>query len=263
MKRFTVSVVQFDGTLGPADDRTLERMAAAIAAPNADLVVFPELATTGYHIFEDLSSLAEPVPGPTTDALGAAAADADTEVLFGMPVLDGAGNVYNSAVWLTADGDVRACYNKRHLWGNESGGFTPGEEYTVVEAPFGRVGVQICYDLNFPTASAAFARAECDVLVNIAAWTHRMERDWNTLLPARAIEQGAYVVGCNRAGTEAGNTFCGRSTVIEPDGTTVVELTDGPGQVTKTLDPGVVTAERTRNPMRADRPAVDTDVILR
>jgi predicted amidohydrolase len=262
MKPFTISVVQFDSTLGPASDGTLERMEAAIAAADADLIVFPELATTGYHVFEDLPSLAEPVPGLTTDALGGAAADAETEVLFGMPVLDD-GDIYNCIVWLTADGEIRARYDKRHLWGDERDVFTPGEVYTVVEAPFGRVGVQICYDLNFPAVSAAFARAECDLVVNIAAWTIRMERDWHTLLPARAVEQGAYVVGCNRTGTEAGNTFCGRSTIIGPDGTTVIELADEPGQVAATLDPDIVAAEHTRNPMRKDRPATDADVTLR
>lgn len=258
MNRFSVSVVQFDSTLGPADDGTSARMADAIAAADAELVVFPELATTGYHVFADLDEVAEPVPGPTTERLGAAAAEAGTEVLFGMPVREGE-DVYNCAVWLDSDGDVRARYDKRHHWGDERGVYATGDSYCVVDAPFGRVGVQICYDLNFPAASAALARAECDVLVNIAAWTVRMERDWHTLLPARAVEQGAYVVGCNRAGTEAGNTFCGHSTVIEPDGSTVVEMGTGAGQVSVTLDPGVAAAERARNPMREDRPATDAD----
>lgn len=260
MKRFTVSVVQFDGTLGPADDGTLDRMAAAIAAADAELVVFPELATTGYHVFDELTAVAEPVPGRTTETLGAAADGADTEVLFGMPVRDDDA-VYNSAVWLDADGDVRARYDKRHLWGDERDAYAVGDAYGVVDAPFGRVGVQICYDLNFPAASLALARAECDVVVNVAAWTARMERDWATLLPARAVEQGAYVVGCNRAGTEAGNTFCGRSTIVEPDGSRIVELGDDPGQVAATLDPRVVAVERERNPMRADRPEEDADAV--
>lgn len=262
MDRTTVSVVQFESSLGPADDGTRERMADAVAAADADLVVFPELATTGYHVFGDLPGLAEPVPGPTTEALGAAAAAADTAVLFGMPVREES-VVYNSAVWLDADGEVRTRYDKRHCWSAERDVFATGDEYVVVEAPFGRVGVQICYDLNFPAASAALARAGCDILVNISAWTVRMERDWQTLLPARALEQGAYVVGCNLAGTEAGRTFCGRSAVYEPDGTRVVALGDSPGQASVTLDPGVVAAERRRNPMREDRPATDADASAR
>jgi (R)-amidase len=100
-------------------------------------------------------------------------------------------------------------------------------------------------------------------VVNLSAWTVRMERDWHTLLPARAVEQGAYVVGCNRAGLEAGDSFCGRSTVVEPDGTTVVEMGDAPGRVSVTLDPGVVAAERARNPMRTDRPTTDAGFTVR
>ncbi|MBX0296240.1 carbon-nitrogen hydrolase family protein [Haloarcula nitratireducens] len=258
MDRATVSVVQFESSLGPADDGTRERMADAITAADADLVVFPELATTGYHVFEDLPDVAESVPGPTTERLGEAAAAADTAVLFGMPVREDS-RVYNSAVWLDADGEVRTRYDKRHCWGGERDCFATGDEYAVVEAPFGRVGVQICYDLNFPAASAALARAGCDVLVNISAWTARMERDWHTLLPARALEQGAYVVGCNQAGTEAGRTFCGRSGVYEPDGTRIAALGDSPGQLSVPLEPAVAAAERRRNPMREDRPATDAD----
>lgn len=258
MKRFTLSVVQLDSSLGPADDGTLDRMTAAIDAADVDLVVFPELATTGYHVFDDLSAVTESVPGPTTETLGAAAAAADTEVLFGMPVQDGDA-IYNTAVWLDADGNVRARYDKRHLWGAERDVFAVGDSYGIVEAPFGRVGVQICYDLNFPEASLALARAECDVIVNIAAWSVRMERDWETLLTARAVEQGAYVVGCNRAGTEMGTTFCGGSLIIEPDGTPIVELGSTSGQVSATLDPRVVEVERERNPMHADRQRLTTD----
>lgn len=253
MKRFTCSIVQFDTRVGLPDESSLARMTDAIETANADLVVFPELATTGYNIFDDLSSVAEPVPGPTTEVLGEVAADSATEVLYGMPVMDN-GTFYNSAVWLGADGEIRARYDKRHLWGDERDAFVPGNQYVAVETPFARVGIQICYDLNYPEASAAIARAECDVVINIAAWSVRLERDWHTVLPARALEHGAYVIGCNRAGIENGNSFCGRSTIIEPDGTSIIEMGNRPGQVSATLDPGVVAAERSRNPMHKDRP---------
>ena len=261
MNRVTVNLVQFDSQLGPANQGNLDRMVTAVRAADADLVVFPELATTGYTLTGIDHDVAEPIPGPSTDILGAAAAETDTEVIFGIPVIDD-GLTYNTAVWLDTDGDVRARYDKRHLWGIEQEIFEPGTSYTVVDAPFGRVGLQVCYDLNFPEASAALAHAECDIFVNISAWTVRMQRDWTRLLPARAIEQGAYVLGCNRSGTEAGNTFCGRSTVIEPDGSRIVEMGNGPGQMSVTLDPGVVDAERARNPMREDRPQADVDATI-
>ena len=80
-----------------------------------------------------------------------------------------------------------------------------------------------------------------------------MERDWHTLLPARAIEQGAYVVGCNRVGVESGDSFCGKGKVVEPDGTVIQQLGDTSGRMTTRLLPGVVQAERNRNPLRTDR----------
>lgn len=252
MKQFTVNVVQMEISRGQPDDGTLERMISAIRSTNCDLVVFPELATTGYHIFDQIDKLAEPVPGPTTNTLSSVAKESNTAILFGMPVKDGT-NFYNSAIWIDRDGKIQAQYNKRHCWGNEQKVFSTGERYKIVDSPFGRIGIQICYDLNFPAASAALVQAECDLLINISAWTTRMERDWRTLLPARAIEQGAYVVGCNFAGTDAGSTFCGRSVVIEPDGTSIVEMGTQPGQTSATLYPGVVEAERQRNPMRKDR----------
>lgn len=252
MNRFTCRLVQFDSHLGQPNDDTLKRMREAVETADAELVIFPELATTGYDTFDTLESVVESVPGPTTAELGDAAQANDVEVAFGMPVEED-GDVFNSAVWLGSDGEVRARYDKRHLWGDERDVYTPGTRYLVVDAPFARVGVQICYDLAFAEASAALARANCDVFMNISAWSFRMERDWDALLPARAIEQGAYVLGCNRAGTEPSGSFCGRSTAIEPDGTRIVEMGDQPGYVDVTLDPSVVEIERTRNPIREDR----------
>ncbi|SEO20445.1 Carbon-nitrogen hydrolase [Halogranum amylolyticum] len=261
MNRFTCRLVQFDSRLGSANDDTLGRMREAIETADAELVVFPELATTGYNTFDTLDSIVESVPGRTTAKLGDIAQANDVEVVFGMPVEDD-GDMFNSAIWLDSDGEVKARYNKRHLWGDERDAYTPGSKYLVVDAPFGRVGVQICYDLAFAEASAALAQANCDVFVNISAWSFRMERDWDTLLPARAIEQGAYVLGCNRAGTEPSGSFCGRSTVIEPDGTRIVEMGDSPGYVDVTLDPGVVETERARNPIRKDRPETTAEFEL-
>lgn len=252
MKPFDCLLVQFDAPLAESSERTVSRMVTVIEESTVDLVVFPELSTTGYHIFGRIEELAEPVPGPTTERLGAAAKAADTAVVFGMPVVD-SGSFYNTAVWIGSDGTVQGQYNKRHLWDEERGVFDTGDQYVVIEAPFGRIGIQICYDLVFPETSAALAAAECDLLVNISAWTARMERDWHTLLPARAIEQGAYVVGCNRVGVESGDSFCGKSKVVEPDGTVIQQLGDTSGRMTTCLSPGVIQAERNRNPLRTDR----------
>lgn len=252
----TVALVQSDPALGPADDGTLDRCRTQIrdAAADADpdLIVFPELATTGYSILDRVESPAEPIPGRTTRALGEAAADVGSHVLFGMAARTERG-VRNSAVWIDRSGTVRARYDKRNLWGDERGAFVPGSEALAVDCEGRTVGVQICYDLNFPGLSAAYARAEVDVLVNVSAWSVPMAGDWDRLLPARAIENGAYALGCNRAGSEGDLEFYGHSTAYEPDGSIAARLGRDPDTLVVGLVDEALDRERARNPMRRDR----------
>ncbi len=248
----TVTLVQFSPTLGPPTDGTLDRICETIRRAATDLIVFPELATTGYRIFQRLDACAEPVSGPTTRRIGAAAADAESHVLFGMPLEDGDA-IYNSAVWIDRDGTVRARYDKRQLWGTEKEAFTPGETLLVVEVEERSIGVQICYDLNFPEQSAAFAAADVDALVNISAWSVSMSDDWDRLLPARALENGAFVLACNRVGEEDDIEFYGHSRVYEPDGSVGARLTSDPDRLTYRLEEASLLGERDRNPMWKDR----------
>lgn len=255
-QEFSVQLCQ----VGPPETESVaeQRDAMARAVRNADvdvdLVVFPELTVTGYHVFDRLPGAAESVPGPSTDALGSAAVARQTNVLFGLPVSRD-GDVYNAAVWLGRDGSVAAVHEKYHLWGEEHEHFTAGDRYTVVDTEFGRVGVQICYEANFPEASLALAMREVDAIVNISAWSERMEPDWHTLLPTRALENGAYVVGGNFAGPGRDTTFCGRSKVVGPDGQVVEELGTQPDACTVSLKRAALEAEHERNPMRDDRAA--------
>jgi len=248
----TITLVQFDSSVGPAEDGTLERMRSHIRAADTDLIVFPELATTGYSIFDQIEECAEPIPGPTTRLLGQAAAKSNTHVLLGMPV-QGQNRVHNSAIWIDRQGKVRIQYDKRQLWGDERNVFTPGDDLVVVDCEGLTVGIQICYDLNFPEQAAAFARAEVDLLVNISAWSVPMKGDWDRLLPARAIETGAFVLGCNHAGNEGDLEFYGHSTVYDPDGSINRRLENEPDTVTWQFKEELLTQERKRNPMRKDR----------
>lgn len=260
----TVALVQFDPTVGPADDGTLDRCRGLIreivADANPDLVVFPELATTGYSILDRVDEYAEPIPGPTTRTLGDVAVDTGVHVLFGMPVRDRDG-VRNSAVWIDRSGTVSARYDKRNPWGDEREAFVPGDDALVVDCEGRTVGIQICYDLNFPGLSGAFARADVDVLVNLSAWSIPMAGDWDRLLPARAIETGAFVLGCNRAGAEGDLQFYGHTTAYGPDGSIGGRLEGEPGSLVHHISDEDLRRERARNPMwrdrRDDAPSVD------
>ncbi|WP_290814095.1 carbon-nitrogen hydrolase family protein [Halovivax sp.] len=252
-----VALVQFDPTLGPADDGTLERLCDRVRSVGgtADLIVFPELATTGYSIFDQIEACAESIPGPTTRAIGAAAAEAEVHVLVGMAVRadDSGDDVTNSAVWIDRTGTVRARYDKYQPWGDERSAFGSGDRPLVVSCEGWTFGLQICYDLNFPEVSAAFARAGVDAVVNVSAWSAPMAGDWDRLLPARAIENGAYVLGCNRAGTEGDLEFYGRSTAYDPDGSVLDRLGADEDVLSAHLSKAALSRERERNPMRRDR----------
>lgn len=252
----TIALVQFDPTVGPADDGTLDRccdlIRGAATDANPDLIVFPELATTGYSIGDRLDECAEPSPGPTTRAIGEAAAETGVHVVVGMAVRDRAG-VRNSVVWIDRSGTVQARYDKRNLWGDEREVFVPGDDALVVDCEGRTVGIHICYDLNFPGLSAAFARAEVDVLVNVSAWSVPMAGDWDRLLPARAIENGAVVLGCNRAGAEGDMQFYGHSTAYGPDGSIADRLGAEPDTLVHQISDEALQRERARNPMRRDR----------
>ena len=248
----TVRLVQFAPVLGPPDDGTLDRICETVRRTDADLVVFTELTTTGYHIFDRLPAYAEPIGGETTTRIGRAAVSADTHVLFGMAVANG-DEIYNSAVWIDRDGAVRGRYDKRQLWGEEKTVFTPGTDLLVVEGSRHTFGIQICYDLNFPEQSASFAKAAIDVLINISAWSVSMSSDWDRLLSARALENGAYVLACNRVGDEHQTTFHGHSAVYNPDGTIAARLKSDAGTLSRRLSDELLDRERNRNPMRRDR----------
>ena len=252
-----VALVQFDPTVGPADDGTLERVCDRVRSvgDSADLIVFPELATTGYSILDRVDACAEPIPGLTTRAIGAAAAEENVHVLVGMAVQDGdsGGGVTNSAVWIDRTGTVRARYDKYQPWGDERAAFDRGDGPLIATCEGRTFGLQICYDLNFPEVSAAFARAGVDVVINLSAWSVPMAGDWDRLLPARAIENGAYVLGCNRAGTEGDLEFCGRSTAYEPDGSVIGRLGSDEDVLVTKLSTTALSQERERNPMRTDR----------
>lgn len=138
-------------------------------------------------------------------------------------------------------GERVARYNKIHLFdviaGNdryqESDTMEPGNELVVVDTPFGRLGLAICYDLRFPEMFRCMAQQQMDILAIPAAFTAVTGRmHWEVLLRARAIENQCYVIACNQGGVHAnGRETYGDSLVIDPWGVVLSRLPHGPGVV--------------------------------
>ena len=154
----------------------------------------------------------------------------------------------NRSLLIDDRGEVVAAYDKLHVFDvdlptgerwRESASVRPGEDAVVADTPWGRLGLTICYDIRFPQLYRALARAGAVMIAVPAAFTVPTgEAHWETLLRARAIETGSYVLAPAQAGThEDGRRTWGRSTVVAPWGEVIAKLDhDAPGVLLATLD---------------------------
>ncbi|MGQ4513501.1 nitrilase-related carbon-nitrogen hydrolase [Streptomyces sp. DW26H14] len=234
--------------------RTLDEAAARAAAAGARLLVCPEMFLTGYAIGDDVGRLAEPADGPGAEAVARTAARHGLAVLYGYPERDGE-RVFNSAQLIAADGTRLAGYRKTHLFGPfERERFTPGE-VPVVQADLDgvRLGIMICYDVEFPENVRAHALAGTDLLVVPTAQMRPFEFVAESVVPVRAFENQLYVAYVNRTGREGEFDFVGLSCLAGPDGTVRARAGSGEELVVGDVDPALLAASRAANPYLRDR----------
>lgn len=206
----------------------LEKIAAMVREhAEADLLVFPELATSGYEFVDEdeVFELAEPFEaGPTSQLLAELAAEMSTTVIVGYPELDvETGLCYNSCQMATPEGKLKN-YRKIHLFDREKILFTPGDKAPeVYETPTGRVGMMICFDWLFPETSRVMALKGVQI---IAHPSNLVLQFCQKAMYARSVENGVFTITANRIGTEerAGRslTYTGASQVLSQKGDTLV-----------------------------------------
>ncbi len=219
----TVSVVQ--------DDMDWQDPAAARARYDhhleklgkTDLVVLPEMFSTGFylepwHCFETME-------GETVAWMRERSAEVGA-VITGSLVMKAGEEYRNRMIWARPDGSMD-WYDKRHLFrfGGEHHHFTGGKDRVVMHLGGWRVALFVCYDLRFPVFSRN--RADYDLALYVANWPDARQYAWDTLVRARAIENQAYVAGCNRLGADrTGNTFSGGSAILDFLGKPLVDCGD-------------------------------------
>lgn len=206
-------------------DTSADALATAVRA-GADVVVLPELAVSGYWLDGAQEALARAEPaigGTTTEAWSAALRGSAAVAVGGLCELGDDERAYNSAVVVDADG-VLAVYRKTHLWDRESERFAPGDgRPPIVDTPHGRLGVCVCYDLEFPELTRELALAGADVLVVPANWPRTTPPEGErpmlaTLAMATARLNRVFVAVCDRTGSERGVDYEGGSAIAGPDG---------------------------------------------
>ncbi|WP_077194654.1 carbon-nitrogen hydrolase family protein [Streptomyces lydicus] len=234
--------------------RVLDDAARAAAANGAGLLAAPEMFLTGYAIGDDVPRLAEPADGESADAIAEIATRHGLAVAYGYPERDGE-TVYNSVQLISADGTRLANYRKTHLFGCfERDHFTPGDQ-PVVQAELAglRVGLMICYDVEFPENVRAHALAGTDLLLVPTAQMHPFQFVAESLVPVRAFENQMYVAYVNRTGPEGEFEFVGLSTLAGPDGVARARAGRGEELVSADVDPAFLAASRENNPYLRDR----------
>ncbi len=196
-------------------------------AQGADVVVLPELAVSGYVFVdrEEALSLAEPLDGPTVSGWIALARELGIVIVGGLCELDGerATSLRNTAVLVDRSG-LRARYRKAHLWDREPEVFSAGcRPPPVLETEYGRIGLMVCYDVEFPEWVRVAALAGVELLCAPVNWPRALhpegERPGEIVrVQAAASTNRIFIAACDRAGRERGVDWIGGSMIVDPDG---------------------------------------------
>ncbi|MGW0294501.1 carbon-nitrogen family hydrolase [Streptomyces tuirus] len=223
----------------------------------ADLVVLPELWTTGAFAYEEFGREAEPLEGPTFEAMAKAASDAGVWLHAGsIPERDPDGPLYNTSLVFSPSGDLAAAYRKIHRFGFDKGEAVlmgAGAELVTVRLPETTLGLSTCYDLRFPELYRGLVDAGAQTLVVSAGWPERRRSHWTLLAQARAVENQSFLLACATAGTHAGVPQAGHSIVVDPWGEVLARAGAGEEVLTVEFDPGKVAATREQFPALKDR----------
>lgn len=241
-----------------AHSQTLIRQAAA---QGAQLIVLQELHRSRYfcqHEATELFDLAEPIPGPSTDSLGALARELDVVIVSSLFERRAAGVYHNTAVVLERDGSIAGRYRKMHIPDDpgfyEKFYFTPGDlGFTPIRTSLGTLGVLVCWDQWFPEAARLMAMAGAELLIYPTAigWDPNDDADeqqrqldaWITIQRSHAVANGVPVIACNRIGHEPDPTgqtpgiqFWGNSFITGPQGEVLNSADQQESIVITTLD---------------------------
>ncbi len=225
---------------GANAERTLAAISAAVAA-GADIVVVPELANSGYvfNSAEEARAAAVPADGELLRGWAQAAAPGSAMVIGGFCELGDDGRVYNSCALIDATGVV-AVYRKLHLWANEQHWFARGEAPApVIATRYGRIGLGICYDIEFPELARGLALGGAELIAMPTNWPREPPDKeaargglpiLSQLAGTTAYLNKVFVAVCDRCGTERELTFEGGSVIADPHGALLAVSPEDRGQ---------------------------------
>jgi nitrilase len=259
-QRTTVAAIQMVSTPSVEENlATARRLLLEAAQTGAKLVTLPEYwPIMGRSDTDKVDRAEQPGSGPIQDFLASQAREHGIWLIGGtLPLVSNdAGKVLNTTLVYDPEGRPAGRYDKIHLFGFNKGSESYDEARTIVpgatvgsfEAPFGRVGMSICYDLRFPELFRAMG--EVALIVVPAAFTHTTgQAHWEVLLRARAIENQCYVLASAQGGLHPnGRRTFGHSMLVDPWGEVKAVLPEGEGVVSGEIDPAFLAQVRANLP---------------
>jgi len=222
MREITVATVQMKPELGEIEDNLVKMsdfISKIATQQKVDLILFPELITSGYELGVKFTQMAQLVPGPTVNLIAQRAQELGVYIGFGMVSKERVESIlHDTAVLVGPDGDLIGEYHKTHLKGEERMAFREGFKLPVFETEFGLLGMLVGWDLAFPEVARSMVLEGAELICALGSWDRDEIEEWKTLLRARAYENTVFMAGANRIGEDVTISFGGESMIIGPRG---------------------------------------------
>jgi predicted amidohydrolase len=230
MSKTKIACVQMDVEIGKVAanrNRIIEKIKQT-AEQGANLVIFPECALTGYCFtsLDEAKSFAESIDGESVNLIAEACQQTGVYAIAGFIEKDGA-DYYNAAMLIAPDG-ITGAYRKVHLpYLGVDRFLKPGDKpFHIFDTGLGKIGINICYDINFPEGPRVLKLAGAELYILPTNWPTGAWRTPKFMLNARAQENHFAVAAVNRVGTERGWRFIGQSKIVDCMGDIIVEASE-------------------------------------
>ncbi|WP_078547933.1 carbon-nitrogen family hydrolase [Litchfieldia alkalitelluris] len=253
-----VACIQFDIVFGkPIDNINIvkERITALMTSGmNIDVIVLPELWTTGYDLTR-LDVIADENGKTTIDLMKQLALKYNVNIIAGSIAKKTSAGVTNTMLVFNRKGDSIGEYSKLHLFQlmDEHHYLEPGKDKGLFEIDGIKTAGMICYDIRFPEWIRSHTTQGAEIVFVVAEWPLPRLAHWKTLLISRAIENQCYIVACNRVGKDPNNEFAGHSLIIDPWGEVIAEAGTEESIITAHLELEKVANVRKQIPIFQDR----------
>ncbi|MFJ8236742.1 nitrilase-related carbon-nitrogen hydrolase [Ureibacillus sp. NPDC094379] len=216
-----VAAIQMISKSGAIDENKLkgEKLVLEAIEKGAQLIVLPELWSSGYHLqkLEFLKLQQQTVE--IVDAFRGIAKEYGVVLI--VPFIDKKDeDIFIALAVIESDGEILKVYHKSFVWGKEQLSFTDGiREYEPIQTSVGKLGMLICYDIEFPEPSRILALRGAELIIVPSVWSFGAETRWDIQLPARALDNTVFVLGVNTVGEGS----CGKTKLIDPHGDLIYE----------------------------------------